>query len=227
MSGTGDRETWDRHWRSLQGGDASLFGTLVSLVRRTVLCRAVRHYTDRYFPPGGFQVEAGCGTGQSSATMRALDRRLVGLDFSFPALLEARRGAAPHRAFLRGDIRALPFRDGSLTGVWNLGVMEHFQQEDGLAILRELRRVLAPGACAILFWPPEFGLSRWVLAPFEWVRSRTSGRPFHFFPDEVNRLRSPRHARELLAAAGFEPAAVDFTPRDAFIHIVAVGRRPA
>jgi SAM-dependent methyltransferase len=227
MSGAGDRETWDRHWRSLQGGDASLFGTLASLVRRTVICRAVRHYTDRYFPGGGIQVETGCGTGQSSSTMRRLDRLLVGLDFSLPALLAARRGETPYRAFLRGDIRALPFRDGSLSGVWNLGVMEHFHQEEGIAILREIRRVLAPGARAILFWPPRFGLSRLVLAPFEWARSRISGKPFHFFPDEVNRLRSPRHAREILAAAGFEPEAVDFTPRDSFIHLVAVGRKPA
>ncbi len=226
MHGTSERETWDRHWRALQGGDASLFGTLASLVRRTVICRAVRHYTGRYFPKGGIQVETGCGTGQSSSTIQPLDRRLVGLDFSLPALLDARQGEAPHGAFLRGDIRSLPFRDGSLTGIWNLGVMEHFHQEDGLAILREFRRVLAPGACAILFWPPEFGLSRLVLAPFEWVRSRTSGKPFHFFPDEVNRLRSLRHAREVLTAAGFEPAAVDFTPRDSFIHIVAVGRKP-
>jgi SAM-dependent methyltransferase len=220
-----EREIWDRHWRALQGGDCSLFGALASLVRRTVLCRAVRHYSDRWFPADGILVETGCGTAQSSSTMQRLDRQLIGLDFSLPALLEARRGEAPHRFFVRGDIHALPFRDGSLAGIWNLGVMEHFPPEEGRAILREALRALRPGACAVLFWPPELGSSRWVLAPIEWVRSRLSGRTFRFFPDEVNRLRSRRHARETLQAAGFEPAAVDVTPRDGFIHIVAVGRK--
>ena len=217
-----EREVWDRHWRALQEGESSFFGKLASLVRRSIICRAVRAYTDRYFPEEGVFVETGCGTGESSSTVRSLKRRLVGLDFSLPVLETSRRsGAAPFQVFLRGDIRALPFRDGSVAGIWNLGVMEHFTPEEGRAILCELRRVLRPGACVLLFWPPEFGSSRLALAPIEWVRGRA------FFPDEVNRLRSFRHARETLTAAGFEPVAVDFTPRDAFIHLVVVGRKPA
>jgi SAM-dependent methyltransferase len=191
-----------------------------------VLRRAVAHYASRYFPSGGACVEAGCGTAQASESVATLGRHLVGLDFSLGVLAAARGGAAPHRSWVRADIRALPFRDGALAGVWNLGVMEHFAPEDGRAILHEFRRVLAPGACAVLFWPPEFGLSRLVLAPIETLRSRP-GRPFRFFPDEVNRLRSRRHARDTLRAGGFEPVAVDFTARDGFIHLVAVGRKPA
>jgi SAM-dependent methyltransferase len=224
---TSEREIWDRHWRALHGGDASLFGALASLVRRTILCRAVRHYSDRWFPAEGVLVETGCGTAQSSARMRRLGRRFVGFDFSLPALLAARGGTMPHQFLVRGDIHALPFRDGSLAGIWNLGVMEHFPPEEGQAILRETARTLSPGACAVLFWPPEMGLSRLVLAPVEWLRSRLAGRPFRFFPDEVNRLTSRRHARQTLEAAGLELVAADFTPRDAFIHIVAVGRKPA
>jgi SAM-dependent methyltransferase len=127
---------------------------------------------------------------------------------------------------VQGDIHALPFADGELAGAWNLGVLEHFPAEEGRAILRELGRVLRPGACAVLFWPPSFGLSRLVLAPVEWVRSRP-GRRFRFFPDEVNRMRSFAHARATLQGAGLEVAAVDFSWRDLFIHLVAVGRRRA
>lgn len=221
-----EREVWDRHWRGLHGERSSLFGRLASLVRRTVLRRAVRHYTGRYFPPEGTLVEAGCGTGQASASVRRLRRRLVGLDFSLPALAAARRDAGPYQLLLRADIRALPFPAGSVAGIWSLGVMEHFHPGDGRAILEEFRRALRPGACAVLFWPPEFGLSRLALAPVEWLRSRP-GHRFRFFPDEVNRLRSRRHARRTLREAGLEPVAADFTPRDAFIHLVAVGRKPA
>ena len=221
---TNQREVWDRHWRTLQR-EGAVFGTLASIVRKTVLCRAVRHYTDCYFPAQGRFVEAGCGTAQASGQIAAQERLLVGLDFSLPALLAA-RGGAPHRGFVCGDIRHLPFRDGSLAGIWNLGVMEHFSPQEGRAILLELRRALRPGACALLFWPPEFGLSRWVLAPFEWVRSLVRGRTFRFFPDEVNRIQSFRHARETLRSGGLDPVATDFSLRDSFIHVVAVGRKP-
>ena len=129
-------------------------------------------------------------------------------------------------SFVQGDLERLPFGAATIDGAWNLGVLEHFAEEKGIRILAELRRVLKPGGVAVLFWPPEFGSSRLVLAPIEAFRSRTSGRPFLFFPDEVNRLRSKAHARQILAAAGLEPVAVDFSPRAAFIHVVVVARRP-
>lgn len=224
MNGT-EREVWDRHWQAL-GKESALFGSLASLVRKLILRRAVEHYAEKYFPADGVFVDAGCGTGQASASIPARGRRLLGFDFSLSALAEARK-EGPYRLMVGGDIRALPFRDGSLSGLWNLGVMEHFPKEDGVAILREFRRVLAPGRTAVLFWPPEFGSSRWVLAPIEWAKTRRRGRPFHFFPDEVNRLRSRRHAREMLEAAGLEPVALDFTLRDCLIHLIVVARRPA
>ncbi|HKI06220.1 MAG TPA: class I SAM-dependent methyltransferase [Thermoanaerobaculia bacterium] len=220
-----EREVWERHWRSL-GKESALFGKLASLVRKLVLRRAVEHYAETYFPADGVFVDAGCGTGQASAAIPSRARRLVGFDFSLAALAAA-RGEGPYRLMVGGDIRRLPFADGSVAGVWNLGVMEHFPQEEGIAILREFRRVLRPQGVAVLFWPPEFGSSRWLLAPVEWMRTRLQGRPFHFFPDEVNRLRSRRHAREMLKAAGFEPVAIDFTLWDCLIHLVVVARKPA
>ncbi|HSB36127.1 MAG TPA: hypothetical protein VLH41_04585, partial [Thermoanaerobaculia bacterium] len=107
------------------------------------------------------------------------------------------------------------------------GVMEHFEASAGRLVLEEFRRVLKPGATAILFWPPEFGASRLVLAPVEALVSFLRKTPFRFFPDEVNRLRSRGQARQLLLEAGFEAAAVDVTPRDLFIHLVVVARKPA
>jgi SAM-dependent methyltransferase len=123
------------------------------------------------------------------------------------------------------DIRHLPLRDGSLAGVWNLGVMEHFEPPVGHAILREIGRALQPGGTALLFWPPEMGSSRLVLGPIEKARTRLTGRMFEFFPAEVNRLRSFGHAREMLRGGGLEPAAVHFSLHDLFIHFIVVGRK--
>jgi SAM-dependent methyltransferase len=219
------RVTWDRHWESLRG-PRTLFGGIASFVRTQLLSRAVRHYTGTFFSECGVFVEAGCGTGQSSGRLDGAARRLVALDFSAEALKAAHR-VPVFSDFLQADIRRLPFRDGSVAGVWNLGVMEHFSERNGLAILHEFRRVLASGGVIVLFWPPEFGLSRLVLAPVERFLSWRREAPFAFFPDEVNRLRSRGHARQTLSEAGFETAAVDFSFRDLFIHLVVVGRKPA
>ena len=215
---------WDRHWRGLQR--SPLFGRMASWVRRRVLRGAVRHYALRWLPRDGVLVETGCGTGEASSDVPREGRCLVGLDLSLAVLLGGRAGG-PYHARLVADIRQLPFRDEGVAGSWNLGVLEHFEEPDGIAILREIRRVLRPGGTAVLFWPPTLGSSRLALAPVEALRSVVSGRRFRFFPDEVNRLRSRRHGRRTLEAAGLEPLRVDFTPRDAFIHLVLVARRPS
>jgi SAM-dependent methyltransferase len=217
-----DRHHWDAHWHALDG-ERRAFGRLASLVRRRVLQGALTWYAERYFPTDGPLVEVGCGTGEASASLRRGYR--IGADFSL-GVLASMHGQVTYDSLLAADAKALPFGDASIAGIWNFGVMEHFPEDTGLAILRELRRVLAPGGVAILFWPPENGSSRWVLGPVERLRSAWSGRPFAFFPDEVNRLRNRRHGRELLLAAGLEPLRVDATWRDLFIHLVLVARRP-
>ncbi len=220
----GDGRVWDRHWSSLSG-DRSLFGRVSSLVREWILSRAVRSYADEHFPENGVFVEAGCGSAESSVRLGGGRRTLVALDISRVALGAARR-VPVFRGLVQGDLFRLPFRTGSVSGVWNLGVLEHFPEDQGKALLAEIARALRPGGVALLFWPPEFGASRLVLAPIEAIRSRP-GRPFRFFPDEVNRLRSLAHAREMLAGTGLEPVAVSFSPRSAlFIHVVVVARKP-
>jgi SAM-dependent methyltransferase len=218
-----DLEIWNRHWRTLRG-ERSLFGRLASFVRWLVLGRAVRHYTERYFAAEGWFADAGCGTGQASRQIEPVARRLLGLDFSLEALLDARR-TSTYRALVQCDIAHLPFRDGALAGVWNLGVMEHFLPAHGQEILREITRALRPGGTALFFWPPAVGSSRLVLGPIEWLRSLLTGERFEFFPAEVNRLRSFRQARAMLRGGALEPAAVHFSLQDLFIHFIVVGRK--
>jgi SAM-dependent methyltransferase len=218
-----DARVWDRHWEALSER-SSLFGRLASLVRTGLLSRAVRAFADEHFPRGGIFVEAGCGTAESSSRIDPAGRTLVAMDISRLALRAARR-VPVFRGLLQGDLFRLPFRDGSVSGLWNLGVMEHFPTEEGRALLAEFARVLAPGGVALLFWPPEFGSSHLLLAPIEALRSRP-GAPFRFFPDEVNRLRSRAHAAKMLEGTGLEPAVRSFGPRTFFIHLVVVARKP-
>lgn len=218
-----DGRVWDRHWAALSER-SSLLGRIASVVRKGLLSRAVRAFADEHFPKDGIFVEAGCGTAESSSRIATAGRTLVAMDISRLAVRAARR-IPVFSGLLQGDLFRLPFRDGSVAGFWNLGVMEHFPPEEGRAILREFARVLRPGGVALLFWPPEFGSSRLVAAPIEAIRSRP-GAPFRIFPDEVNRLRSRAHGAAMLEGTGLEPAVLSFGPRDLFIHLVVVARKP-
>ncbi|MRR12968.1 class I SAM-dependent methyltransferase, partial [bacterium] len=143
------RETWDAHWARL-AGPASTFGRISSLVRDQVLSRAVLSYAERYLPRQGVLVEMGCGSAESSRRIRVKGRRLVALDFSAGALRQA-TAAGVFGSFVQGDLERLPFGSTTIDGAWNLGVLEHFDQEKGIRILAELKRVLKPGGTAVLF----------------------------------------------------------------------------
>ncbi len=215
---------WDHHWLALgKGRSRSLFGWGSSLVRHLIFQPAVRFFLDKYFPAEGVFVEMGCGTGESSATVPRRNRKFVGLDFSTVALGQA-QSTGCFDSLLCADLFQLPLQSHSIDGIWNLGVMEHFERAALTKSLAEFRRVLKPGGVIALFWPAEANLSRWILGPIEVLRSTVTGRTFHFFPDEVSRLKSRQQASEILCEAGFAILDIDFSPRTAFIHMVVVAR---
>ena len=151
---------WDRHWQGLSG---TLRGRLFSLYRWQIRSRCVARTIAKHFTAPGVYVECGCGSSETSCRIRPrLDQTFLALDFAAEPLR-----MALHQPCLSGgiqaDIRRLPFRDQSLDGLWNLGVMEHFEEDEQLTILREFHRVLKPGVRALLWWPPRFALDRCIL----------------------------------------------------------------
>ena len=215
---------WDSHWLSLgKGRTRSLFGLGSSAVRHLIFQPAVRFFLDKYFPSEGVFLETGCGTGESSASVPRRQRQFVGIDFSTVALGQA-QSTKCFDSLLCADLFQLPFHTGAIDGIWNLGVMEHFERALLIQALAEFRRVLKPGGMIILFWPAEANSSRWIFGPLELLRSAVTRKPFRFFPDEVSRLKSRKQASDILHEAGFATLEIDFSPRTAFIHMVVVGR---
>src|SRR5688572_4098236 len=116
-------------------------------------------------PPDGICAEVGAGSGRLLIRV-GMERpyRLVALDYAPYAMRAvrenyARAGVPGHATF--GDVRALPFVDGSLSVVLSGGLLEHFR--DPAPVIRELARVLRPGG---LFYadivPRKVSLYRWA-----------------------------------------------------------------
>jgi ubiquinone/menaquinone biosynthesis C-methylase UbiE len=102
----------------------------------------------------GQVLELGCGTGRVSIPLAKAGVEIVGVDRSAPMLERARkrnriRGSRkPARArFVRADIRALPFRDGSFPSVIApYGILQSLTRPSDLtAALTSVARVVAPG----------------------------------------------------------------------------------
>jgi demethylmenaquinone methyltransferase/2-methoxy-6-polyprenyl-1,4-benzoquinol methylase len=159
--------------------------------------------------PGDRILDAACGTGDLAlAALRAGAGSAVGLDFS-ERMLDRARGKAPESEWVRGDMLAMPFADGSFDAATvGFGIRNVADLELGL---RELRRVLRPGGrLAIL----EITQPRGALRPFYslWFdrlvpllgRVLPGGEAYAYLPASVKRFPAAEELALLMRAAGFE-----------------------
>jgi demethylmenaquinone methyltransferase/2-methoxy-6-polyprenyl-1,4-benzoquinol methylase len=153
-------------------------------------------------------LDACCGTGDLAVAARAAGAgSVVGVDFS-ERMLELARRKAPEVEWVRADVLALPFEDGSFdSAVVGFGVRN---VEDLEAALRELRRVLQPGGRLGIL---EITTPRGVLAPFYrlWFdrivpllgRLLPGGEAYTYLPASVRRFPVPEELVTLLETCGF------------------------
>jgi ubiquinone/menaquinone biosynthesis C-methylase UbiE len=115
--------------------------------------RDVRFWQEMAQRAGGPVLELGCGTGRVTIPVARSGAKVVGIDRSAAMLAHARRRTRRarlkgHVSWLRGDIRALPFRKSTRFDLVMApyGILQSLVREADLkATLASAERVLAPG----------------------------------------------------------------------------------
>ncbi len=106
-------------------------------------------------------LEVGCGTGHWVNELQPLVRRMVGLDYSF-GMLEQARGQNEALLLTNGDANYLPLSSESFDLVISLNALQHYTDQP--AFITEARRLMRPGgALAIVNLDPHIGHDRWYL----------------------------------------------------------------
>jgi SAM-dependent methyltransferase len=216
-------QDWTTHWSA--ENQRTLAQRFFSVYRKSVFARTVAHFVNGYFPRSGVFLEAGSGTSETSHLIRKYDgaRVLIAADIIVPVL----RGCHPIMDLRAGaDIFRLPFRAGSLDGIWNVGVMEHFLHDQIDRIMAEFHRVLKPGGVVILLWPatdslPQKGLRLVERVVNSWKKQEV----LKFHPDEISQLRSSEEGREVLRRNQFEVETIDWGLWSLMAFKVPVGKK--
>lgn len=161
-------------------------------------------------PPGRMPVlDAGCGSGRDYVEMASRGLQVVGIDLSVELLKVAR--AAGCQKLLMGDVREVPFRDSSFSGVWSCASLVHLPPEGVRKSVSEFRRILAPGG--VLFVTVRHGVGE------EWRVDGVGGARWF-------QLYSPRDFEQIIAESGFTVKTSVIEPgliRGNWISIFAVG----
>lgn len=196
------RKSWNRYWSQV-----AWIGWFADFYRKQFLSRPMSRMIEKYFPPNGVFLEAGCGSATDTFFYNKKERTFIGMDISEEALRIASRQKNIDEVRM-GDICDMPFPHSHFDGIWNLGVMEHFSPAAMKSAFSEMRRTLKPGGHLILLWPSVWNLVNML---FWWL-----------FPKMPSLLRSQEQGRAILIQNQFQPCEEKTTIMG---DIILVGRK--
>ena len=164
--------------------------------------------------PSDRVADLGCGSGRALLWNSNWGAASIGIDIAPFFAREARDGID----LIVGDLRRLPFADGTFTKAFSLDVLEHLSPDALLDTLREASRVLAPGGRLFVYTHVRknariaIGL-RWINALAQkldragWIDLRQE----HLRKsDHLNPLADIPDLRRVAADAGFRIARIRY-----------------
>jgi len=170
-------------------------------------------------PKGGRVLDLCCGTGDVVFHLLRTDPTMTvtGVDFCLPMLDEA-RARAPREArgdaqFLEADVMRLPFADRSFDGATMGFSLRNVVDID--AVLREIRRVLRPGARFVnldmskapnRLWKSCFDLYFYRVVPLIGGLVGGSRAAYTYLPSSLTYHPNAEALRDRFALAGFTDA---------------------
>jgi dolichol-phosphate mannosyltransferase len=221
-----DPQGWDSYWTRGQERSRRAYSIVASLYRRLAIRRNLNYFIHKHFQPGAQLLHAGCGSGQVDSEL-SREMRITAVDISRPALESYRRNNPCAEAVRRGDILNLDDLPGdSFDGAYNLGVVEHFTQDQIIQILKEMGRTVKPGGKVVIFWPHHRATSVLVLKVIHCILDlfhRKDGQSVRLHPPEISLLKSRKQARQVVEQAGFNLVDYYFGMRDLLVQAVVVG----
>lgn len=157
------RRQREAEWMDAPGADPQLLRrSLIYLRRINALLGYTRatlshlHRFSRRWTPGELITILDVATGSGdvpAAILKWADRhgfnvRIVGIDLHEQTAQTAAKNTGPRFSVLRGNAMALPFADGSFDYVLTSMFLHHLDDDDAVAVLREMNRVARRGLIA-------------------------------------------------------------------------------
>lgn len=229
MGSSPEAMDWDLYWgKAAQPERQGPYQVIAKFYRDQIISRSAAAVLSRHFADAADRsyLHAGCGSGGSDQRLGFTRSRFHFLDLSPVAIrLHRRQPMSLRRSYACGDIFRLPYASGSMDGIFNFGVMEHFTEAQIADILGEFKRILKDGGRMVLFWPPDFGLSVLALGSFLKVANAFRKEPLKLFPDEVSRIHSFGWVRGLMRENRLQVLRTEFGPRDLFTYVAVVAKK--
>ncbi len=221
------RDNWDKYWESKgREVEKSTYDVIARFYRKHLIKPTLNHFIRKTFAPQAELMHAGCGGGEVDTDIVRY-ARVTAVDISSNAVAKYRANHGVRAECMVMDIFHLSNMKRRFDGLYNLGVMEHFEEDQIRQILTEFNRILKPGGRLVLFWPPVYGMSVIALRIIHFVLNQILRRNIQLHPPEPSKARSRRQIQKLLDESEFDLESFSFGIRDAFTYAVIIAaKRP-
>jgi len=220
------RRKWDQFWDN-QAKSQAFVPTLIRW-GRSYFSRIYVNFIKRY-RVGASLLEAGCGSAVSTLQLASETReitRVTLLDFAPQSIIVAKRNSLVYGVdtnCIVADVHLMPFQAFSFDFVWNMGLLEHF--ENPFPVIKEMERVTKKGGKVAAIVPFRYAPLIFLSALLRPLTNVT--RKYEKFQtwEETRRVSSSKHLQQEFEEAGLEKVEVVLVPGSFFLTVAVIGEK--
>ena len=206
-------DDWTRHWES----SSRLFYAITSFLRKFLVAPLVKSELDKIIDCNQkIYLEAGAGTSETSEGINFKDNDYISLDISFAVLLRS----INTQIKIQGDLFDIPISDESIDVIFNVGVHEHYSDDENLKIFAQYFRILKNGGIIVLFWPWYWGPLMVAGRLINVIMSFIKKEKYEIYPNQNWEIKSIKYVDQLLGRAGFKRVSSRKSIKDIFSMVV-------
>lgn len=214
----GDPQKWDNYWNNQNTISNKVYYNVAYIYRIFFIKSRLNYFIKKNFNKNLNLLHAGCGTGHVDSYISE-EYKLTSIDISKEAIMQYNLRVPKAKSVKHMSIFETDFENDSFDGIYNLGVMEHFTQQEIINILIEMKRVLKKNGKILLFWPHKYGTSVIFLKAIK-LLYKIIGRSISFHPKEVSLMKNKKMISNICKNTGLKLSNYNFNFRDLFVQTV-------
>ena len=217
-----DEKDWDYYWAN---NKSKIIYDIIAFFYRIILIRpSLNYHIFKFFKKNSYILHAGCGGGQVDKFISD-KMKICAFDISYKALENYKKNNASPYEIIQGSVFKTDFDDNKFDGIYNLGVMEHFNLQDIEKILNEFNRILKDDGKIILFWPHKKGISVNFIKLLKLISLKLFKLKLELHPEEITYVASRKQLIKILKKSNLNLIYYYFGFRDLFTQSVVVAQK--
>lgn len=215
-------EEWDIYWikSSKKSNIRKYYDFVASFYRNYLIGPSFKYYIKKNFKKNTELLHAGCGGGEVDSFITH-NYKITAVDISTQAL-KLYKKINPNVSILKSDIFDMNLNENKFEGIYNLGVIEHFNEQKFIELMLHFKKHLKKNGKIILFWPPKFGLSVIALHLIHFFINKVFRLKIKLHPEEPFKYESKNKLKKILEPIGYKIKNTHFNYRDAFTYCIII-----